>query len=131
MAEQRKSSPGERFGGAGPGRPKGTGKPKKSRQLLDMDHVYRTEKAGDDGKLQDFPGDTPGQRTMRALLRENPKEFLALMQKYRDHYDKKVAECQRKQVQVDGPAAEPDAKARELISLMDELLSKFEESSSE
>lgn len=117
-------------GEAGPGRPRGTGKPKKSRQLLDMDHVYRTEAFGEDGKAKDFPNDTPGQRQMRALFRESIEKFLGLMQRYRDHYDKKCAEyAKRTEAKEELRAVEPDAKSAELQKLIAKLLDGWEEES--
>lgn len=55
------------------GRPKGTFGSHAPRQLKDMRHVYNTRREDD----HQVAADTPGQALCRKVMHENPKEFLA------------------------------------------------------
>lgn len=119
-----KPNPAERFGGkAGPGRTpsKHLGRTyyvKASQQLIDMRKVYKTEKPGGN-----FPSDTPGQAMCRKLWRENPKDFLQLLNKLEEVYSLKCERFKAKQ-EASEQAGAKDGK--ELCEMIDKLVAEWE-----
>lgn len=110
----------DRFGGPGPGRPKGSkSKAVPPRQLQDMRYVYRTEKAG-----ADFPADTPGRAVCRTLCRENPQNFLALLQKMETEFRTARGKAEKADAtKIVGPSE----GTKDIVDLIDRLMDEFEE----
>lgn len=87
-----------------------------------MQHVYDTQhKAGDDGLFAD---DTSGQALCRKFCRENPKEFLSLLNKMREDHAKRVREVNTVN-EKKGEGAGPSEGTAELVELIDRLLAEF------
>ena len=105
--------------GPGPGLPKG--KKKRSRELLDMMYVYRTNKPG-----TEFPSDTPGQATCRALLNNDPGKFMSMLNTMQKDYNASVEKGKRSDPSL--AKGEADPVGGELQVLITRLLDEWEAS---
>lgn len=102
------------------GRPKGskTLKVPCPQQLLDMRQVYRTEKAGGE-----HPGDSPGQAIARKLCRESPQQFLVLLHKMEAEHRLAIEKVKKAATES---KAGPSEGTKELLDVIDRLLTEFE-----